>query len=492
MSQAAPSRWISQDAAVPCPNGAEQSWRDAAARALRAPAGRIAVAVTLSEAAPGAVRPHHRRILRAVLEEAAARHDGQVFAPGGADLLLICSEVAPALEPDADRRCALERLGELLGRLLGSILGLAAPSLLRLWRLETAAAGFEAYIAAAGSAEAQGRRDPEPALPGAPLASAEWLARCARTIDQAPLAELLAQQRAVLITPGPRDAPLETRIHPLYHEVGLNHEVGLTAAATGASLAEPMPSAAPTTARHAPGSADPLLVTYLVARLTNRLLDGIAAGAGFDPPAAAGGGAVPLHLALNPRAILSETFTRAASAAVSRRQPLGVEMTLAEACADLDLFAAARDRLAAAGVSLVLGGLDAAKLALADPVALAPTLIKLDWSPALADPASVESTVIGRLLARTESDHLVLNRADGEAALRWGQTHGIRRFQGRFPDAVLQAARLGLSIPNAAASTAPAAAVRPAPLAAEPSRGSGRASEHLPPGACEPRRAGPS
>ncbi len=62
---------------------------DAVERASRAPQGRMALVLHLSHMRSPAPRAHHRRIARAVMDDAAQRHAGQVFALHNDDLLLL-------------------------------------------------------------------------------------------------------------------------------------------------------------------------------------------------------------------------------------------------------------------------------------------------------------------------------------------------------------------------------------------------------------------
>ena len=83
--------------------GPERLLLEAARRAGRSPQGRMALVLHLSRLAPPGPRPHHRRIARAILDDTALRHDGQVFALGNNDMVLLCGVVprgqAPAVRP---------------------------------------------------------------------------------------------------------------------------------------------------------------------------------------------------------------------------------------------------------------------------------------------------------------------------------------------------------------------------------------------------------
>src|ERR1700733_11141406 len=92
---------------------------DSAERALRAPTGKLAVALHLARLRAPAPRPHHVRIARAMLTNTAQRYGGQVFPLNNGDLILLCSA------PTHDERlvggqCSPLGLPDSLGRLFGA------------------------------------------------------------------------------------------------------------------------------------------------------------------------------------------------------------------------------------------------------------------------------------------------------------------------------------------------------------------------------------
>ena len=119
-----------------------------------------------------------------------------------------------------------------------------------------------------------------------------------------------------------------------------------------------------------------------------------------------------------------------------------MEVSLVDAVADSTAFGRARAVLAAYGVSFVLDSVSHLALLMTKPGLFDAALIKLDWSPRLADLPEAEQAAIDRALREIGIGRVVLHRAETEAALRWGLTHGVRRFQGRHVDAMLGAARI--------------------------------------------------
>jgi hypothetical protein len=72
----------------------ERMLLDALERALRAPRGKLAVALHLSRLRPPP-RPYHARIALALMQDTAQRTGGQVFTMRNTDLVLLCTMPAP-------------------------------------------------------------------------------------------------------------------------------------------------------------------------------------------------------------------------------------------------------------------------------------------------------------------------------------------------------------------------------------------------------------
>ena len=127
-----------------------------------------------------------------------------------------------------------------------------------------------------------------------------------------------------------------------------------------------------------------------------------------------------------------------------------MEVPVVEAFADIKSFILARERLRLAGLHLVLDGVTHDLLMLTSPGVLQPSLVKLTWSPAML----TAGPELPAALSRLGPERIVLHRSDNEAAIGWGLSNGITRFQGRYVDAMLAAARLK------ACSTAPSCSLR--------------------------------
>ncbi len=424
--------------------GAEHLLFEAARRALRAPEEWLALALHLGRLAPPAPHPHHRRIARALLHEAAERHGGQLFPLANGDLVLLCRR-PENLVGTASRADDPLKLPRALAALFSA--ETADPAaIVSLWRLAEHAEPFLAYAAerldtalpaAGGAGEAPAFAPPdEPRMDGlAVLAAAPGFA------------ELVERQTAALIVRAAGGR--QPRLRPLFRELGFR-----------------LPALA---ARFAPARdarADPFLFRHLAFHLDQRMLALLEAtlpaadlsqGSSYEranEPLWTRGApsGLALHLNLTLGTVLGPVFDRFAAICRALGVSLGVEIALIEAAADAESFAHARATLGQAGFRLVLDGVSHLALPLCRPEALAPDLLKLEWSERLAALGAAEDRAFAASLAAIGPERVVLQRADAENAVLWGLAHGITRFQGRHVDVMLGAARMA-SCPGAAGCT---------------------------------------
>ena len=399
-------------AVADAPAPAESMLADMLRRVLRRPDGRLVMALHLSTLSP-LPRSYHLRVAQSIMQDAALRHDGQVFPLANGDIVLLCRvprEGDPAW------------LGDTLVHLFAGDARDAA-GLLSIWRLDHESAAAKAYVEERLAAAPLCRPlAADPAADPQTVATAEAMARTAR------FADLMRRQTAIRLDPpragGPGRLPA---LRPLYRELAVSL----------AALERRIPAA-----RQA--RSDPFLFRHLVTRLDEMVLQALLA----DLPAEAGllapdQASIPLHLNLSVAGILSDGFARFVEERPVALGVLAVEVSLLEACADPDRFAAARLRLQHANYRLVLDGIDHLTLMLASPAALQPDLLKLEWCPRLLRMPQAERQRIAHALSGIDPDRLVLDHVDSEAALHWGLSHGIHNFQGRHADTLQARARLG-------------------------------------------------
>ena len=155
-----------------------------------------------------------------------------------------------------------------------------------------------------------------------------------------------------------------------------------------------------------PLGADADLLDHAARRLATRLLGALA-----DPAEARAWLGTPMP----PRLHLPLPAGQRLEAAANAIPPglLTVTLPLA-AAADPEALARRRASLAAAGIGLEIEGVDAAALALLDGAELAADLIRLRWSPALAEPWAAAA------LHRLGLSRIVVTEATAEAASRLG------------------------------------------------------------------------
>ncbi len=376
---------------------AERMLLDAARRAQRRGAEVEALVLRLSQLPPPGAKPHHRRVARSLLDEAALRRGGQVFALRNLDLVL--------LGPEAGASRAL--LARLFGDGNGVVQVLAPGAALLAYAQERAAEDL-----------------PVPAPPAEPaplptLDAAEALLQ--RTLP----GDLLHAQVAAELLPG-------GVLRPLFREAIPNLP----------ALAAQLPGAG------APGapSGDPFRT--LAARLDTRTLAIACADLAQGGPLCGGRHGPALHLNLTVAAVLSSGFTHfveavRAYAGRSGGGRAGIELLLMEACADPPAFERARGLVRAARFTLALDGVGHQVLRIAHPSRLGADLVKLDWSDGLASVGSETDSDADAAVREIGPARVVLIGADSEAAVRWGYARQVRRFQGRHMDAMLAAARLG-------------------------------------------------
>ena len=374
--------------------------RDAVRRAIRGKQQRwVALALHLSRLPPPAPRPHHSRIARAVLDDAASRREGQLFALMNGDLVL--------LFPAGDG-------GVGLATTLAQLFAPDAPDptlLISRWLLPVDKEQLFAFL------------DALPMLSAAPAtfepdANLSTVAQLSEAVEPSRVRDLLERQTGILVA-----VTGASRVVPLYRELRFSMTALETRAAASGHV-----------------TADPFLFRHLIAKLAKGMLATTAAdlqneGSLLDW---ARDGRFALHINMSMDAVLSPLLLELAAAAESTAARIAVEIALVDACADADLFVRARERLRSLGLGVVLDDVSHHALMVTRPAALQPDLLKLDWSSAMPQAGEGLETAIHAMGA----PRIVLQKADTEDAVRWGLARGIRRFQGRHVDNILAAGRI--------------------------------------------------
>jgi hypothetical protein len=394
-------------------------------RAARASKDWSATVLHLSRLAPPAPRPHHRRIARALMQDAAQRSDGQVFALRNADLVLLTRDSDPPAA--ALRHGPSSAIADVLRGLFQTEADGAAV-VVGEWRLPRDIGALAAY-AAARLAEPDAAPAPEAVAPPADLVD-----KVATAIAGARPQDIVRRQTAIRLDPG--DRGLGAAMRPCFCELTFSFD------ALGARLPA---------SRHI--EQDTALLLHLGRYLDRRMFEVLQFEQGNASPLDISALAVgALHLNLTLSGVLSDGLTALVAQCRAVGTRLGVEVSLVEAVADPATFVRAGARLRDLGATLVLDGVSHLAMMLAQPAELQADLLKLVWSPRMAALPGDEQAVLARAVATCDPARIVLQRAASEAAVRWGLARGIRLFQGHYIDQMMAVQRM-LACPAAGGCT---------------------------------------
>ena len=164
-------------------------------------------------------------------------------------------------------------------------------------------------------------------------------------------------------------------------------------------------------------------------------------------------------LNLNISTLLSPEFqTFDTNLKAGARGSIVIEIEKVDVFADIGAYLFARDFTRERGYRLCLDGMTRLTLPFIDRAGLELDLVKLFWSPDMADSADSErQREFLAAIERVGKTRIILARCDTEQAVAFGQKVGLKLFQGRFIERMLSAAngpaltRNRLSAPQAAA-----------------------------------------
>lgn len=194
-------------------------------------------------------------------------------------------------------------------------------------------------------------------------------------------------------------------------------------------------------------ASDRWLFKYLTQTLDRRMLAQLRR----DPA-----GVHSLSINLNVSTVLSPEFLAFdANLRSTARGSIVIEVEKLEVFADLGAYVFARDFLHARGYRVCLDGVTALTLSHIDRERLGFDLLKVFWSAELFDPRRVERLDEFRAaLERAGKGHVILARCDNAEAVSFGQSMGLRLFQGRYIDQLLSGGANGVAEPLRAAAGA--------------------------------------
>jgi hypothetical protein len=257
------------------------------------------------------------------------------------------------------------------------------------------------------SLEKEGQKAPraDPLDPGR-------LAGLEANLTSADLSGLTRRQPICAILPQASPQPLFTEIYVAIRELG-------EALVPGVDL-----------------TADPWLFQHLAESLDRRLLTCLGQHELGVPE-----GAISVNLRL--ATLLSPEFLKFDHA--FRRKvtsPVIIELQLVDIFAELGAYLFIREFVRDHGYLVCIDGLHYLHLPLIDRKRLGADLVKVIWTPDLLDGLNEERRVeLKAAIKRAGLDRVILSRCDTTEAIRWGQSFGIRLFQGHYVDSRLRAAR---------------------------------------------------
>ena len=174
-------------------------------------------------------------------------------------------------------------------------------------------------------------------------------------------------------------------------------------------------------------TADTWLFQRLAETLDRRLLSCLAKQEPGPPPG-------PISVNLRLATLLSPEFLKFDHD--FRRQtstPVIVELQLIDIFAELGAYLFIREFVRERGYLMCIDGLHYLHLPLIDRKRLGADLVKMIWSPDLLDVLNeARREELKSAIKRIGVDRMILCRCDSAEAVRWGQSLGIRLFQGHY------------------------------------------------------------
>jgi len=144
----------------------------------------------------------------------------------------------------------------------------------------------------------------------------------------------------------------------------------------------------------------------------------------------------PISLNMNVDTLLSQSFLEFDSNLREDQQlQIVIELQPMDIFADIKAFQFGRDFIRSKGYRLCLDGLTPETLVLCDRERLGVDLLKMHWTPVVPS-ASEVGGVDGFLdaVVRAGPERLIISHCDDDAAVDYGRTLGLKLFQGRYID----------------------------------------------------------
>ncbi len=391
----------------------ESQLLDYTRRLGRHPLGRRAIVIHLSRLRPDNRRAHHIRIAANTFEALVKQFNGRIFLLLNADIVFVCKDASIAVIDDA-----IMRLRYLFGDdPLAAELDETAPDRFATWYdIERDYQEFLAWVEEIYEQEVK-RQKRLAAIAGS-VPREERL-----TMDPQALAELVASIQCADLSNVMRRQAIcaimgEESPKPVFREVYI-------------SIADLRDSIMP----KRDIASDRWLFQHLTQHLDRRVLALLRRN---DDQAIAQSYSINLNIStlLSPEFLQFDQSLRAGA-----RGTIIIELQKVDIFADLGAYIFARDYLKERGYRVCLDGVSSVTLSFIDRERLGLDFIKMFWSPDMADPMATQRTEAFReAVERTGRSRLILARCDSEDAVRFGQSMGLRLFQGRHIDRLLGSA----------------------------------------------------
>lgn len=392
----------------------EQHLLDHVLRLGKSPQGRRAIVIHLSRLRPGNRRDHHIRIAGNTFETLVKQFDGQLFLLAGGDVVFVTKEASlvaldqavmrvrylftedplvTEFDDGPSRFASWYDLGQQYDEFLELVRGFHAEEQTRRKRLRAIAAG-------AGTSGAK--------LPLTPKS----LGELTEAIARADLSSMVRRQPVCLVA---ADGPLK----PVFREIYI-------------SIADLSAAIMP----RYDLTADRWLFQHLTLTLDRRML---ALLKRTDEKAAASGA---FSINLNVQTLLSPEFLAFdTSLRAGMRGTVVIELQKTDIYADLGAYLFARDFVRERGYRVCLDGVSDLMLPFIDREKLGLDLIKIYWSPDMADENRIErSSEFRQSVERSGKLRIILAHCDSDRSIAFGQSLGITLFQGRGVDQRMAAA----------------------------------------------------
>lgn len=146
-----------------------------------------------------------------------------------------------------------------------------------------------------------------------------------------------------------------------------------------------------------------------------------------------------ISINLNLTTITSSGFQAFYEVASKAAERVVIEIQVMDIFADIANFRHTRDWLRDRGYRVLTDGLNPMSLQFFEPGLLDTDFVKVAWAADLAGGLSgTRMAQIAEVVERAGKDTVILTRVDSEAGVRWGLSIGLRRFQGRFIDRIIE------------------------------------------------------